>query len=96
MTETLARALILDGNALARTLRERLRGEASAIHPPPGLRVLLVGEIRVAVVRDVEDADRARGRHPRRDPRGCPQTSLPSGSWPRLPARTPIPTSTGS
>ncbi len=44
MTETLARAVVLDGNALARTLREKLRAEAAEIHPAPGLRVLLVGE----------------------------------------------------
>ena len=44
MTEALARAVVLDGNALARTLREKLRAEAAAIHPAPGLRVLLVGE----------------------------------------------------
>ena len=44
MTETLTRAVVLDGNALARSLREKLRAEASAIHPAPGLRVLLVGE----------------------------------------------------
>ena len=44
MTEALARAVVLDGNALARTLREKLRAEAAEIHPAPGLRVLLVGE----------------------------------------------------
>jgi len=44
MTEALARAVVLDGNALARTLREKLRAEAGEIHPAPGLRVLLVGE----------------------------------------------------
>ena len=44
MTEALARAVVLDGNALARTLREKLRAEAAEIQPAPGLRVLLVGE----------------------------------------------------
>ena len=44
MTETLVRAVVLDGNALARTLREKLRAEAAEIHPAPALRVLLVGE----------------------------------------------------
>lgn len=39
-----AGAAILDGNALARSIREKLRSKAEAIRPAPGLRVLLVGE----------------------------------------------------
>ena len=44
MTTPAASAAILDGNALARSIRERLRAKAEAIRPAPGLRVLLVGE----------------------------------------------------
>ena len=44
MTTPATGAAILDGNALARSIREKLRAKADAIRPAPGLRVLLVGE----------------------------------------------------
>jgi methylenetetrahydrofolate dehydrogenase (NADP+) / methenyltetrahydrofolate cyclohydrolase len=47
MTRGLATAIVLDGSALARVIRERVRDEAAADASrasPPGLRVLLVGE----------------------------------------------------